>query len=100
MVNDQGIGDITHFYFYLLLVHRMCIFVPTDVLWQGGFPFEPTQSVGATVSSQDEWVTELGGCLNAVLSAQSTFLNARSTNHLVSHPVQQGSCLWAKKEPF
>ena len=33
----------------ILLIHRPCNFVPTDVLWQGGFPFEPKQSVGATV---------------------------------------------------
>ena len=35
--------------FLFLLVHRICIFVPTDMLWQGGFPYEPKQSVGGTV---------------------------------------------------
>ena len=49
MVNHQGIGDRRYTPFFEL-VHRPCIFVPRIVLWQGGFPFEPKQFVGATVS--------------------------------------------------
>ena len=28
-----------------MLVHRQCIFVPKDLLWHGGFPFEPKQVI-------------------------------------------------------
>ena len=43
-----------------LLVYRPCIFVPTDVLWQGGFPFEPKHSVGATVARRKSNLEKIG----------------------------------------
>ena len=48
MVEDQGIGDRGYTHLIVLLVP--CIFLPTDVLWKGVFPFNPKQSVGATVA--------------------------------------------------